>query len=273
MPQANYIFNLTDYFMPLLKNSGIEQMFTAVAKALGQIGERRLRKVLLKSIVGAFGVFILTWMVLTSLLSSVVWSELPYIGALIDWMGFYFDAASVFFLGAGIVALTYILFPPVMTSVMGFFLDEVCEAVEDKHYPNLGPARDSGTTEAIVTGLKFLGIIILVNLIAMPFYALTWWFGLGFVLYYLINGYLLGREYFEQVAHRRMDPRGALLLRKTHSGKVMFFGCVVAFSMTIPFVNLVIPVLATTTMVHMFMGMRAKSGDFAEHTGQTIITG
>lgn len=246
-------------------------MFAALAKAIGQIGEKRLRKVLWKSIFGAIGVFILLWMVLTSMLSSIFWSELPYVGWIIEWMGGYFDFLSVFFLGTGIVALTYMLFPPVMTAVMGLFLDEVCDAVEAKHYPNLEAVRDQGALEGVTSALKFLGIILIVNLIALPFYALTWWFGLGFVLYYLINGYLLGREYFEQVAHRRMRPQAARELRKSQSGGVMLFGVLVAFGMTIPFVNLVIPVLATTTMVHMFMKMRGKNTIVVDSETTSIV--
>ncbi|WP_420548414.1 EI24 domain-containing protein [Curvivirga sp.] len=250
-------------------------MFSAFSKTLGQMTDPRFMSVLIKSLLTAIGIFILTWMVIWSALGAVVWTELPFfIGDVITWMGDTFDFLAV---SGGIVisiVLTYFLFPAVMTASMGIFLDDVCEAVEEKHYPLLGKARDTSTVEAIINALKFLGIVVAVNIIALPFYVMTFWIlGLGLVLYYLINGYLMGREYFEQVAHRRMLPNQARKMRKKNSGTVMLLGFICAFMMTIPFLNLLTPLVATAMMSHLFMKMAEKEGGFDDGASVIEMTG
>src|SRR3546814_18922147 len=74
--------------------------------------------------------------------------------------------------------------------------------------------------------------------------------------FYLLNGYLLGREYFEMVAVRRLDLAGAKRLRRDFRGRVVLAGAVIAFLLTIPLVNLVTPMIATAFMLHVFEGLR-----------------
>lgn len=235
-------------------------MFSALLKAIGQlIADPKLRGIMFKGILGALAVFILLWMGTGVALSSVVWGEIPYIGVMIDWMGGWFDAISFAAFGGTMVMVTFILFPPVMTVIVGIFLDDVCEAVEAKHYPDQGPPIDQSALDSIFNAIKFLGITIGINLIALPIYALTWWFGFGLVLYYLVNGYLVGREFFELVALRRMDPAAAAGLRRAHRGRIMLAGFMTVFAMTVPFVNLIAPVLAAAMMVHIFMRLPRRT--------------
>ena len=205
---------------------------------------------------------------MTSFLTSVVWTELPvFIGDIISWMGEAFDYFGGAVLGAFILLVTYFLFPAVMTAIMGLFLDDVCDAVEEKHYPGLAKARQIPFLENLMNSLKFLGMVILINIAALPFYILTFWFGFGILLYYLINGYLLGREFYEQVAHRRMNGREARVLRKQKRGTVMLFGFGAAFLMTVPILNLLAPIVATAAMVHIFMKIWSPaSGDLTLQT-------
>jgi len=72
------------------------------------------------------------------------------------------------------------------------------------------------------------------------------------MLFYALNGYLLGREYFELAASRRIDPVSARNLRKRHRILVYFAGVVIAFLFSIPFVNLIAPLLGAAWMVHLF---------------------
>jgi len=91
------------------------------------------------------------------------------------------------------------------------------------------------------------------NALASTLQAIAASAGLGAVLYYLVNGYLFGREYFELVSHRRIAPPVAKNLRRSKRGTVMLLGCAAAFGMTIPFLNLVTPIIAAAAMVHVFM--------------------
>jgi uncharacterized protein involved in cysteine biosynthesis len=76
------------------------------------------------------------------------------------------------------------------------------------------------------------------------------------LVFFTLNGYLLGREYFELVAQRRMTAVEAKALRRTRRARVFLAGVVVAFLLTIPLVNLITPIIATAFMLHIYEGMR-----------------
>jgi len=100
--------------------------------------------------------------------------------------------------------------------------------------------------------LAFATVAVGLNLLLLPFYLLLLWFPPAYaVLFYGVNGYLLGREYFEQVAMRRLDPEAARRLRRAHQGRIVLAGVAIAFLLTVPILNLIAPVLATAFMVHL----------------------
>ena len=72
------------------------------------------------------------------------------------------------------------------------------------------------------------------------------------VIFLALNGYLVGREYFEVVAGRRLPPPAARALKKTIGGRLWLAGALVAIMLTIPVFNLVAPVVGTAFMVHLF---------------------
>ena len=80
-------------------------------------------------------------------------------------------------------------------------------------------------------------------------------------VFYLLNGYLLGREYFEIVAVRRLDMATAKRLRRTYRGRVFMAGVVIALLLTVPLVNLITPIVATAFMLHVFEGLRRREAD------------
>lgn len=236
-------------------------MISALTKALGQMGDPKLQKVFWKGVVGAVLAFILLYSVLYFVMSQIAWTEIPfYIGDFFAWIGDSLDIFGGVFFGGTILITTYFLFPAVMIAVVGIFLEDVCKAVEDKHYPNLGEARKVTIVDSLWNALKFVGVVVLINIIAAPFYVLTFWIaGLGIILYYLINGYLIGREYYELVAFRRMPAKNATKLRRAHRGKIMLAGAATAFAMTIPIVNILTPIIAAAMMVHIFMRLPRRA--------------
>jgi CysZ protein len=152
------------------------------------------------------------------------------------------------------VGLSWLLFPAVVTLVIGFFLDRIAGAVEALDYPGKGPARRAPITEtALVTG-RLMGLTILLNLLALPVYVLAP--GINFFVFLCLNGYLFGREYFEVVALRRLDRTTARAVRHRFAGRVFLGGVVVAGLFIVPLVNLIAPVIATAFMVHLFEGLR-----------------
>lgn len=230
----------------------IDSLFSAIA----QLTDPRLRRVVWIGVLGSLAIFVVLWFSLGLLTGALDWTQIPYIGWLFDWLG---DAAA--WLGglvfmASILVVSFILFPAVVTIIVGFFLEDVIGAVEARHYPGLPPARAQPTAEVLGVTVRFALLVIGINLLALPFYLLLMFLPpMNFVLYYLLNGYLVGREYYELVALRRLAPEPARRLRKAHKGRMLFAGVLLVFFMTIPIINFVTPVVAAAFMVHVFQNL------------------
>jgi CysZ protein len=234
----------------------LDSLFTAIA----QLTDPRLRRVVWIGVLGSLSIFLVMWIGLWFLTGALDWTQIPYIGWLFDWMG---DAAAwlggIVFL-TSIVAVSFLLFPAIVTIIVGFFLEEVVGAVEDKHYPGLPPARVQPTAEVLGVTVRFALLVIGINLLALPFYLLLMFLPpMNIVLYYLLNGYLVGREYYELVALRRLEPGPAKSLRKAHKGRMLFAGVLLVFFMTIPIINFVTPVVAAAFMVHVFQNLPRRA--------------
>ena len=226
-------------------------MITYFAMALGQLTDPRLRGVLWMGILGALAVFALLWAAVWWFLLAFDPSAVWGLSTLVEWFGDYFDwVAGVAFVGAMLVA-TFLMFPAVVTIVVGLFLDKVADAVEARHYPDLVAPRPQPLSETLISTVKFAVIVILLNILVLPLYlALMLVPGGTLVLYYLLNGYLVGREFFELAAYRRLDPIAATRLRRAFRSRVLVAGIALTFLMTIPVVNLLAPVLGAAFMVH-----------------------
>ena len=235
-------------------------MFSALAKAFGQLSDPAFRRVLVRSVLAALVVFIAVWI--------AAWFGLSWLGeALSGWAelepGGFWDKVVGWVVGAaGVVAVlvaSFFLFPPIMSIALSFMLESIATAVERRHYPELPPARAQAIGEAVKVALAFAAAILLLNLLALPLYLLLMFVPpLNVFVFYLLNGYLLGREYFELVAARRFDAEGVRRLRRRYRGQVMLAGVVIAFLLTVPIVNLVTPVVATGFMLHVLERVRRR---------------
>lgn len=221
-------------------------MFTALTKAFAQLDDPRLQRILLWSVGLALGVLlglgVLLWFVVVQLhLFSWAWLE-----TLVEWGS-----------GFAIAILMVLLFPAAVSATIGLFLEAVAAAVEGRHYPGLASPRAQSIHEAIVSGLKFALVAILLNLAVLPVYIVGIFLPpLNFFVFYGLNGYLLGREYYETVALRRLDARSAGEVRRRNSWRVFLGGVVITLMLTVPILNLIAPVIATAFMVHIFESIR-----------------
>ncbi len=220
-------------------------MIKAIGLALGQLTDRSFRGVLWRSVGLAALAFVLLWGGVGFLLTHTALFSLGWLDTVVDLLG-----------GVAVLVLTWFLFPAVIGVILGFFLEDAASAVDRRHYPHLPPARAQPIAEIVVTTLKFLGIALALNLVALLFLVIPPLFPFVF---YGINGYLLGREYYELVALRRLDPVNALGLKRTKQVPLLVFGVIAAFAFTVPFVNLVTPLLATAAMVHLVEMWRQRS--------------
>jgi CysZ protein len=224
-------------------------MFAALSKAFAQLPERSLRQAVILSILLAVVMIFASGWLSWALLSN--W-QASGIGVL-DQM-----AAGI---GATVVVVfAFVFYPATVMVVAGFFVDRVASAVETKHYPTLPEARHQGFAEVLKSALSLLAITLILNIVMMPIYIFTFFIaGLGFVIFYGLNGYLLGREFFEIAAGRHMDPKEARILRRSKRWTVFGAGVIIAVMTTIPILNLAAPVIATAFMVHMFQLLRHQN--------------
>jgi uncharacterized protein involved in cysteine biosynthesis len=237
-------------------------MFAALRKAIAQCSDPKFRSVLLRSVGLSLVVFIILWIVAGL---GLAWLG----GWLFDWLvvkgvtGTWLDILE-WVLGAlslaGVLFASFILFPAVMVMIMSILLEEIAEAVERHHYPGLPPGRAQPIGEMLRSGLAFAAVTVGLNLLVLPFYLLLLFVPpLNLFLFYGLNGYLFGREYFEIVALRRLDAPDAKRMRRRFRGRLFLAGAMIAFMMTVPLVNLFAPIVATGFMVHIFEALRSRN--------------
>ena len=220
-------------------------IFTSFAAALGQMTDARFRGVLLKGI----GLTILLLAALYTLVFFGVLWLLPETVSM-PWIGELNVAQSLISWGSVIlmIVLSVFLMVPVASAFTGIFLDDVADAVEARHYPNLSPAPRIDLGDSIRESLTFLGVMVLANLGALLFYFTP----LAPFVFYGVNGFLLGREYFRMIAVRRMGRREAGGMFRRHLLTVWAAGALMTFPLSIPIINLIIPILGAATFTHLY---------------------
>jgi CysZ protein len=216
-------------------------MISAFLRALTLVKESAFWRVIWRSLVIAIAVFIGLYITVWAVLAHVSVADIWWIDTVIDVLG-----------GLAVLVLTWLLFPAVVTLVISLFIDRIVTAVETQYYPHLPALRPLSFWRNIAAALKFSGAMVGLNLFALPLYLVP---VLNLIVFYGINGYLLGREYFELVALRRLEPRSAQRLRQSHRLRLFIAGLLITGLLTLPVVNLVAPLLAAAFMVHLLMAI------------------
>ncbi len=219
-------------------------MLTALRLALADALQPEQRGAVLASIALAIVLLVALWLGATLLLSGLNLAGLPWLDTAIEILG-----------SLGALVLAWVLFPAMTMLILGFFLDGVVAAVERRHYPELPPARHIGIGEAVASALRILVLALIVNLVLLPVYFLP---PINLFIYYGLNGYVVGREYFELVALRRLDGAAARAMWRWHRGRLVLAGVVIVFLLSLPLFNLVAPIVAAAFMLHVFEGVRRR---------------
>ncbi len=216
-------------------------MIADLFKAFAQLSDRRFRRVVLFSC-------LLAALLLAALAAGAGWALGGLTG--IGWL----DVAAGLAGGAAALAAGTMLFPAAAAALQGLFLERAASAVEARHYPGLGTPRAQGWGETLRQTAYFAGAALGINLLLLP----VWLFvpPLGLLLFWLANGWLCGREYFEAAALRRLEPEAARALRRRHRFRVWLAGVAIAWLMTLPLANLAAPAIGTAFMLHRFERLR-----------------
>jgi uncharacterized protein involved in cysteine biosynthesis len=222
-------------------------IFSDFGRAISQIADPRFRRVFLLGIGLTFAMLVAIYAAFLLLLSSLFGNEiiLPLVGE-VRWLNDLLSWSSFFVM----VGFSMFLMVPVASAITSLFLEDVAQAVEDKHYPHLPEVPRWGIWQGIRDSINFLGVIVAANLLALVLYA----FFPPFIplIFWGLNGYLLGREYFQLVAMRREGLAGAKRLRREYILKIWVAGVLMAIPLSIPLLNLVIPILGVATFTHFY---------------------
>jgi uncharacterized protein involved in cysteine biosynthesis len=222
-------------------------IFSDFAKALGQIGDPRFRRVLWWGVGLTLALLVAAYAGLLQLVDMLDPGSvsIPGIGP-VTWIGDLLTWGSAFFM----LFLSVFLMIPVASAITSMFLDDVAQAVEDRHYPHLSPLGKQSLWDAFRDTVNFLGVLIGANLLAIVAYVMLP-FAAPFIFYGL-NGFLLGREYFTVAAMRREGRAGADAMRKANLPEIWLAGVLMALPLTIPIMNLFIPILGAATFTHLY---------------------
>lgn len=226
-----------------------------LGRALAQIGDPRFRAVLWKALALTVAALALVTVTTVALLGWAMPDTvtLPWIGA----VGFVDSLVSWAAIGV-MLALSVVLMVPTAAAVVGFFFDDVAEAVEAQHYPDLPPARPLRVGQQVGDALRFLGLVIAVNLAALIVYLTVP--PLAPFAFWSVNGFLLGREYFQLVALRRLPKPQAESLWRSHFWRVWIAGTLIAVPLSVPVLNLGVPILGVAVFVHQVRRLAPPAG-------------
>lgn len=220
---------------------------SALSRAFGQLGDPRIRRVLLLSVGLTFVGYLVLVVGLAVGLGSLDATATPWLETLLDWAT-----------GLAVFVLALWLFPAIVTLMAGLFTDGVAEAVDARHYPHLMPPRRVPLGETLAGAGRFTLLALGLNLIALPIYLLVPLANL--VVFYALNGTLLGREFYDQAAARRLTPVEARAVRRRHRLRLWGLGAMLAFLGSLPGINLLVPVIGTAAMVHLLQRLHPAEG-------------
>lgn len=220
----------------------------AFSKAFGQLPDPAVRRVLLRSLALTALLFAaLAWAGFAGL-DALPKYDWDWINDLVRWLG-----------AAGLLIVLFVLFPTFATLLVSLFLDGIVTAVEARYYAGDEPGEAPPLHQSLAIAARFTVATVLLNLAALPIYLLLFWVPVAnVVIFYSLNGYLLGREYFELVAQRYLAPGEIRKIRRIHQSTLLLTGVIIMFMLTVPVLNLVVPVVATAAMVHVFKALTAE---------------
>ena len=223
---------------------------TSLLLAIGQLADRRVLAILLKSLAATLVLFVIAalagWYALDWGLARAGLGHAAFTGA-----GEIRGAASLLLAIAGL----WLTWRIVAMAVIQFFADEVVEAVEKRHYPAAAArSREVTWSRQLKVGIRATARALALNLVALPFAVLLLVTGVGTVLlFWLVNALLLGRELQEMVALRHREGASS-----TGRAERFLLGGAIAALLLIPLVNFLAPVLGAAAATHLFHRKRAS---------------
>lgn len=226
-------------------------ILASAAAGLSRALSPAMRGVLVRVLATTLALLIALWLALNAALAALLARQ----SVLADnpWL----ETGLQVIAGAGfLVGLVYLL-PAVSALVAGLFLDRAAGIVERTDFPADPPGEDLPLGPSLLGSLRFFGVVLLVNLVALAFLLVP---VVNVAAFFLANSYLLGREYFELAAARRRSVGEARALRRANRARVWLAGGLIAGFLLIPVLNLAAPLFGVALMTHLERRIARKGG-------------
>lgn len=171
----------------------------------------------------------------------------PLVPHAAGWLGTLYNLMR-FVLGFGAFILGIALSPAASMFIGGLLFDHAAARVE-KAIAAPSP-RSVGVVEGVWNGVRLAIPSLFFNLLVSPLYIIP---GINALVFYALNGYVMGRDYAMIAAMRRMPFKDALKLRRGARFSVFLVGLVCAI---IPFIA---PLVAASAMTRLMNGLVSSS--------------
>ncbi|MFZ2099181.1 MAG: sulfate transporter family protein [Oricola sp.] len=233
-------------------------IYTAALQALRSLTHPGMRQTFWKTLGLTILALVAAWFAISSGFTHMA---LPWVENLFQfefqlptWTGWISFLALVA-AGIGLAAGLAFLLGPVSALIAGVFLDDAAQALETTYYPDDPPGKAMPIGESIWLAVKFTGVVILGNIVALILLLVP---GVNLVAFFVVNGYLLGREFFEFAARRFADDDHVRMLRSKYAGTIFVAGLVIAGFLAVPILNILTPMFGAALMVHLHKAIAAR---------------
>lgn len=222
-------------------------ILASLRQALAQTGDPVFRRVIWLGLALALALLFAMYALLLLVIQLFTPDSLTLpIAGEVRGLGTLLSFGSLFFM----LVLSVFLMVPVASAFTGLFLDDVADAVEARHYPHLALAPRASLWVTLTDSARYFALLVGLNLLGVLVFALSG--GLGIAGLWLLNGFLLAREYFTMIALRRLPTAEAYEMRRRYGLRIWAAGVLMAIPLSIPLLNLFIPVLGAATFTHLY---------------------
>lgn len=158
---------------------------------------------------------------------------------LLGWAKYVTDWAA-----SGLAVLgAWFLYPLILPAVGSLFCESLMRRIAREEYEL--ELREVPLRAELLQTLGFAALALLANLMLLPFYLVPL---LGQVLYYIVNGYLLGREFWQMACARLHLHAYTLRWRRV---TLIGAGVMLVLCANVPLLNLLMPLYACAFMLHL----------------------
>jgi CysZ protein len=213
-------------------------MLNSIIKTLNQISTAPFRRVLFLSVSISLLTTLLLWAFITKIIFNTNMTSITWLEWFLDILG-----------GGAVFILLVLLLPTLVGLIASIMLESICRSVELVYYPHLPKAQGQNLYTGVLVGLKFTGTMIVLNIIFLPLIVIP---PVYIFASWVLNSYLLSREFFELVAYRRLDKVNVNRMYKKFRFTLIGYGLVIAFISIIPVINFIVPLFGTAVMLHAF---------------------